>query len=314
MSQPSGFPGHVSGVTDPSIIRQGGTYYVFSTGPGIPIRTSKDLTHWELSGQVFQGIPGWAQAKVPGATEFWAPDISYFDGEYHLYYAVSTFGSDRSVIGLATSPTLDPAASDYHWVDQGEVVESLPGRTNWNAIDPNIVVVNNSAVWLVFGSQWSGIKLCQIDPQTGKPLGQAPSRGSRSEPRLYSIAARPASQPIEAPFIFFRNGYYYLFVSFDDCCMGAASTYKIMVGRSRAITGPYHDRQGKPMTQGGGTLVLGSTGRYRGPGSNAILSDGGQDWIVYHDYDAQDGGVPKLEIRPLSWTSDGWPVVGQPLL
>jgi arabinan endo-1,5-alpha-L-arabinosidase len=310
VGQPSGFPGAASGVTDPSIIKQGATYYLFSTGPGIPIRASNDLIHWELIGQVFAGIPGWAQAKVPGATALWAPDISFFNGEYHLYYAVSTFGSGRSVIGLATSPTLDPSAADYGWIDRGEVIESRPGRTNWNAIDPSIVVVDNSSVWLAFGSQWSGIKVLRIDPQTGKPFGQGPSSGTR----LYAIAGRPSSRPIEAASIINRNGYYYLFVSFDKCCQGAASTYKIMVGRSRAITGPYRDRQGQPMTRGGGTLVLGSAGRYRGPGSSTILHDGGQDWIVYHYYDAQDGGVPKVELRPLSWASDGWPAVGEPLL
>jgi arabinan endo-1,5-alpha-L-arabinosidase len=312
-AQPADLAGPITGVTDPSIIKQGDTYYLFSTGPGIPIRASNDLIHWQVIGQVWGTIPAWARSKVPGASEFWAPDVSFFDGEYHLYYALSTFGSDRSVIGLATNPTLDPTASDYHWVDRGEVIESMPGRTNWNAIDPNLVVVGNSAVWLAFGSQWSGIKLCRIDPQTGKPSHRTSGPGLSRAPRLDSIASRPASGPIEAPFIFSRDGYYYLFASFGDCCMGAASTYKIMVGRSRAVTGPYRDRAGESMIHGSGTLVLGSAGRYRGPGSNAVLSDGGQDWIVYHDYDVQGGGLPKLEIRPLNWTRDGWPVVGQPL-
>ena len=116
---PESDPGQFTGVTDPSIIKQGDTYYIFSTGPGIPIRTSTDLVHWQSIGQVFPGIPAWASSMIPGSAEFWAPDVVYFDGEYHLYYAISTFGSDRSVIGLATNVTLDPTASSYHWVDQG---------------------------------------------------------------------------------------------------------------------------------------------------------------------------------------------------
>jgi arabinan endo-1,5-alpha-L-arabinosidase len=303
--------GQISDVTDPSIIKEGNTYYLFSTGPGIPIRTSTNLVDWTLIGQVFPTIPGWAQKMVPGATEIWAPDVVYFGGEYYLYYAVSTFGSERSVIGLATNETLVPTASNYHWVDQGEVIASIPGRTNWNAIDPDPVVVEGSQLWLAFGSQWSGIKLTSIDAQTGKPFNQSSQPSPSQKPMLYSLASRPGSKPIEAPFIFYINGYYYLFASFNDCCMGAASTYEIVVGRSRLITGPYRDETGKPMKEGGGTPVLQSDGSVRGPGSSGVLVDSdGSDWIVYHYYDASESGVAKLGIQPLDWTSEGWPVAG----
>jgi arabinan endo-1,5-alpha-L-arabinosidase len=295
----------VTGLSDPRIIQEDGAYYLFATGPGIPIRMSNDLVHWSQAGQVFADTPPWALAQVPRATMIWAPDISYYNGQYHLYYTVSTFGSQRSVIGLATNTTLDPTSPDYHWVDQGEVIASRPGRSNYNAIDPNLVVDPRSGVWLAFGSQWSGIKLVAIDPATGKPY--------HSHHRLITLAARPDAKPIEAPFIFQNNGYYYLFVSFDLCCMGSASTYKIMVGRSRAITGPYVDRHGRRMTEGGGTLVLSGDGRFRGPGHNAVLSSRGGDDLVYHAYDTQNGGIATLQIRPLSWSSTGWPVAGAPL-
>ncbi len=293
----------VAGVSDPRIIQQGSTFYVFSTGPGIPIRASTDLIHWHEVGQVFAAVPAWALAQVPGATEFWAPDISFFDGTYHLYYAVSTFGSQRSVIGLATNTTLDPSAPGYHWIDQGEVIASSPGQTNFNAIDPNLVIDPRTGVWLAFGSQWSGIKLVPINPSTGKP----------SSTTILSLASRPNAEPIEAPFIFQRNGYYYLFVSYDMCCMGDRSTYKIMVGRSTSITGPYLARNGQPMTQGGATLVLAGNARFKGPGHNAVFATGSQDWLVYHTYDVQNNGTATLQIRPLSWTANGWPVAGAPL-
>src|SRR5262249_488749 len=112
----------VTGITDPRVIKDGDTYYLFSTGPGIPIHTSTDLVRGRSAGQVFTARPAWAGGIVPGATEYWAPDISFYNGRYHLYYAVSTFGSQRSAIGLATNATLDPAASNYEWVDQGAVI------------------------------------------------------------------------------------------------------------------------------------------------------------------------------------------------
>lgn len=306
--------GPVAGVTDPSAITQGDTTYVFSSGPGIAIRASDDLTHWREVGQVFDAIPAWAQAKVPGATSIWAPDVSFAGGEYRVYYAVSTFGSRRSVIGLAVNTTLDPAAAGYHWVDRGEVVESRPGRDNFNAIDPNIATDALGNVWLTFGSLWGGIKQLRIDPATGLPLTNtaayaAPSRA----PKPLSLAARPRSQPIEAPFIVSRNGLNYLFVSFDVCCRGVDSTYKIMVGRSASVNGPFVDRSGRPMTRGGGTPVLVGSGRWRGPGSNGVVTADGRDWLVLHAYDALNGGVPTLQFRPLVWTPDGWPVAGDPL-
>jgi len=296
----------VTNVTDPSIIKEDDTYYLFSSGTVISVRESTDLIQWGSADRVFSALPDWAVAKVPGATQMWAPDISFFNGEYHLYYAVSTFGSKRSVIGLATNSTLDPTSSNYAWVDQGEVIESTPRRTTWNAIDPNIAFDHSGNPWLAFGSQWSGIKLTRIDPLTGKPLPSGP------DPKLISLVSRPGL-PLEASFVYQRNLYYYTFVSFNNCCEGAASTYQIRVGRSRSITGPYHDRSGKPMMKGGGTLVLGSEGRYRGPGSNAVLQDGDHVWLVYHVHDALNHGIPVLQIRPLTWDRHAWPVAGKPI-
>jgi arabinan endo-1,5-alpha-L-arabinosidase len=296
----------ITNLTDVSLIKQDDTYHLFSSGDGITERTSKDLVHWQPAGQVFAGVPAWAARKVPGAQSIWAPDISYFNAEYHLYYAVSDYGTNQSVIGFATSPTLDPSSPDYHWTDRGEVIESHPGRTNWNAIDPQVSFDAEGQAWLAFGSHWSGIKLARIDPATGGLAG-----GPHAT--LKTLATRPAGRPIEAPFIFAHDGDYYLFVSFDLCCIGSASTYKIMVGRSTSIAGPYVDRDGTPMTRGGGTLVLAGDARFRGPGSNSVFSDGGRAWIAYHAYDALNGGVPTLQIRPLQWDQDGWPVAGPPL-
>jgi len=155
---------------------------------------------------------------------------------------------------------------------------------------------------MFFGSFWSGIKLLEIDPRTGLAAEAA---------KLISVAARPREKAIEAPCVVSRGGYYYLFVSFDQACKGADSTYKIMVGRSRDLSGPYLDRRGGPMLKGGGTLVLAGQGRWRGPGHNAVLRDKTGDWLVHHAYDAQNDGAATLRIRPLLWASDGWPLAGE---
>ena len=301
--------GNISPVHDPSIIRQGDTYYVFSTdlgggaGAQIPWRFSPDLRKWEKGGYVFDALPNWAREAVPGTDAIWAPDVSYVNGRYLLYYACSTFGKNSSAIGLATNMTLDPKAPGFAWKDEGLVFQSGPAD-DFNAIDPNHVVDRNGNHWLAFGSFWGGLKLIQLDPATGKPRP--------GDKQLYSLAKRPTDDPaedaIEAPFIIERQGLYYLFCSFDFCCRGERSNYYTVVGRSRAVTGPYGDKNRYAMADGNGTVVLAHnpSSRWLGPGGCSILQDGASDYIVYHAYDARREGTPTLRIAPLTWSDDGW--------
>ena len=303
---------------DPAIIKHGDTYYVFATANGISMRRSQDLVNWEMLPPVFGELPGmlptWAAEEVPGVRNIWAPDISYFNGKYHLYYSLSTFGSNRSAIGLASNQTLDPADPEYRWDDQGKVVESFPGVSTHNAIDPNVVLDEQGQPWLSWGSFWGGVKMRKLDPSTGLV--------SQEDTTLYSLAARTSTEAVqgpnrprsvEAPFIIRRGEYYYQFLSFDRCCSGVRSTYNIRVGRSEEVTGPYVDAIGVRMTRGGGTLVLAGVGRIRGPGHNSVLIEGDRHYLVHHYYDAEDNGRSKLQIRPLTWTEDGWPVAEEPL-
>ena len=305
-------------VHDPVMIRQGGAFYVFSTGGHprrggfIPIRRSEDLYRWQRCGAVFEQLPEWATNEVPGTRGTWAPDISYFNGKYHLYYSVSTFGRNTSAIGLVTNVTLDPNSPDYQWQDQGMVVRSTAGQDDWNAIDGNLILEEPDKAWLCWGSFWSGIKMRRIDRSTGKL--------SNEDTTLYSIAERarggehrtpPVVGAIEAPFIIKHGDYWYHFVSFDFCCRGRNSTYKIMVGRSKKITGPYLDREGTPMTQGGGILVLDATegGPWVGPGHCAVVQDISGDYLVFHAYDSEsDRSRSELKISTIAW-EDGWPRV-----
>lgn len=296
--------GDIRHVHDPAVIEEAGRFYLFSTRAGLSVRCSEDLVRWRLCGDVFGHLPQWAVEEVPGLRGLWAPDIAYFNGRYHLYYSASTFGSNRSVIGLATNQTLDPSSESYVWKDQGKVVGST--RTDdWNAIDPNVVLDEAGRPWLSFGSFWGGIKLRRLDPATGKL--------SNEDETLYALAARPRSKElpgaVEAPVIVHRDGFYYLFVSFDFCCRGAKSTYNIRVGRARRVTGPYVDRSGRPLMEGGGTLLLEGSGRWAGPGHCAVLRTKRGDKLVYHAYDTEWRGTPTLRIVELFWDKEGWPTV-----
>jgi arabinan endo-1,5-alpha-L-arabinosidase len=290
-------------IHDPSIIKGDDAYYVFCTGNGIPVHRSVDLLTWEIPfiPSVFSHIPDWAIKAIPGASNIWAPDISYYNGKYHLYYAVSTFGSNRSVIGLATNKTLDFKAGSPDWVDEGLVIESHKSDDH-NCIDPNLILDADGTPWLAFGSFWTGIKMRRLDAATGKL--------SADDDQTYSLARRPdPTDAIEAAFIIRKGDFYYLFASYDFCCRGAQSTYNVRVGRAEHVTGPYADKDGVAMLDGGGTQITFPTDRWKGPGHNGILQDNGVEYIVYHAYDADNNGVPTMRIDQLVWDADGWPSI-----
>jgi arabinan endo-1,5-alpha-L-arabinosidase len=287
-------------VHDPStIVKCKDEYWFFSTGRGVLSHHSKDLKTWEAGPPVVPERPEWIAQAVPAArgNSFWAPDVIHQGDRYMLYYSVSTFGKNTSAIGLVTSPTLDPDDPAYKWTDHGPIVQSKQSD-DFNTIDPCVTVDADGKMWLAFGSFWSGIKMVELDPATGKRI--AP------DSPMYSLAHYSS---IEAPFIHRSGEYYYLFVNWGMCCRGVNSTYNIRVGRSRTITGPYLDKDGKDMLKGGGTLLLETDGPFVGPGHAGIVNEGGREWLSMHFYDATERGASMLAIRPLTWDPDGWPRV-----
>ena len=286
-------------IHDPStILLRDGKYWSFSTGMGVQVLSSEDLRQWRLVGRLFDEPADWVYEVVPQQRgHFWAPDVIEVDGVYRVYYSVSAFGKRTSAIALATSRVLDPTDKDYGWTDHGIVVQT-DENSDHNAIDPGVVRTPDGELWLVFGSYWSGIKLIQLDPKSGKRI--AP------DSPVYSLAWNEA---IEAPAILFHDGYYYLFVNWGRCCIGVRSTYNIRVGRSRTITGPYLDRDGVDMLKGGGTLLLDSEGPAIGPGHAAFFKQDGQRLLSYHYYSAEHRGRAELGIRRLCWDNEGWPEV-----
>ena len=313
-------------IHDPVAAYCDGTWYMFSTSFGIDILSSKDLVTWDQAGRVFDRAPQWALDTVPGYNgHTWAPDILYHNGMYYLYYSCSSFGKNTSAIGVATNRTLNPASPVYGWEDHGCVVRSIAGRDLWNAIDPNVVIDEEGNGWLSFGSFWGGIKLVRLDesltklaePQEWFPICRRPEGTAEdtsqtddaitADPRGSDFD--PGNGAVEAPFIVHRKGYYYLFVSYDLCCRGPKSTYKVVCGRAKEVTGPYIDAAGVPLMEGGGTLVVGGNDRYPGAGHCAIVQKDGGDIMLFHAYDRDSGYDSRLLVRPVSWTEAGWPAV-----
>jgi arabinan endo-1,5-alpha-L-arabinosidase len=283
------------GTHDPSLLEADGKFYLFQTGSRLPTKTSTDLVNWQAGSAVFSSNPAWIADKVPGATDLWAPDISYFGGSYQLYYAASTFGKNTSCIGRATRASLATGS----WTDHGAVVCSGSGD-DWNAIDPNVLVDDDGTPWLAFGSFWGGIQLLELDA-TGAPAGSAQR----------TIAARPhAGGALEGADLVHVCGYYYLFVSWDHCC-DSPWNYNIRVGRAASVTGPYTDRDGTALVDGGGTLVVAGSATWTAPGHNAVIVTANGAYNVYHALDANHAN-PTLRVAEIAWDSDGWPVSAGP--
>lgn len=298
-------------VHDPVMAQQGDTWYLFSTGPGITIYSSPDLVNWTPDGRAFATEPEWAKTVAPGFNgHLWAPDIIHHKGLYYLYYSVSAFGKNTSAIGVTVNKTLDSSSPDYGWEDKGIVVRSVPGRDLWNAIDPAVIIDDEGTPWMSFGSFWSGLKIFKL----------APDMISIAQPEeWYSIAKRERSVlvsdtsgapgALEAPFIFKKGDYYYLFVSWDKCCRGKDSDYKLVVGRSKTVTGPYFDKEGVDLNHGGGSLLIEGNERWPGVGHNSAYTFNGKDYLVVHAYEAADNYLQKFKMLEMQWDEDGWPVV-----
>ena len=292
------------GVHDPStVIKCKDKYYLFGTGQGISSKVSSDKVFWSAGARVFVTAPNWTTNAAPGFDgTFWAPDVIFVNGKYHLYYSVSSWGSQQSGIGLVTNPTLDPSDPAYQWTDRGVVIQSVNGSA-YNTIDPNVTRDADGNLWLCFGSYWNGIYLVQLDPVSGLRL--APNSP------VHHLASNSS---IEASCLHRRGRYYYLFVNWGSCCVGVNSTYHIRVGRSTNITGPYLDRNGVDLRSPGGTLFLEGTGKFTGPGHVGVLEENGTRSFSYHYYDAGSYapwygayGTADFDLQPLNFTPDDWP-------
>lgn len=303
----------IHNVHDPALVKDGDTYYVFSTDAkvgghptgGIQIRKSKDLIKWEWVGHAFDRIPEEAY-EWTGAKGLWAPDVAKYGDTYYLYYAASQFGKTQSFIGVATSKHIEGP-----WIDQGEVFKTEHGVETPNAIDPNITFDEDGTPWMVYGSFFGGIYLCEVDPTTGKLVKQ--NKGKL-------IARRPKSveAAVEGPYIVYHPELkkYYLFVSYDSLF----TNYHIRVARADHIEGPYLDINGNDMTdieidpnETGmkilGGYKFGQTEGWIGPGHNSVLRDGDHYFICHHARGERTKKHHALHIRKLVWTEDGWPLV-----
>jgi hypothetical protein len=282
-----------NGTHDPSrMIESEGKFYFFSTGGSG--KSSPDGLVWSNGSALFPtGFPSWVGESLPDTQGLWAPDVIYLNGEYYLYYSVAARSTKACVIGLVTSPTLNPRSPNYKWTDRGLVVSSAADATH-STIDPAPILDNDHQLWLVWGGGYpfpttaQSIWLTRLDNTTGL--------ASASDPAKPGHAIELGHK--EGPYIHSHGGNYYLFWQTGSCCSGASSTYTINVARSQSITGPYS----------GDRVFYKSHDSVHGPGHIGIYAACGVERFTYHYY--PDSGFSVLGENELTWGADGWPIAG----
>jgi len=273
---------------DPAIIKEGTTWWTFRTwGAGIGVAYSSDGHAWNTGTPIFQSGLSWWHPYNGNTAWTWAPSVVDYKGKALCYYAVSSFGSQKSAIGLATATSI--AKGD--WTDQGAVITSQSGY-NYNAIDPCFTLDAAGNPWLSFGSFWTGIYVTKLN-SSFKPTGT-----------WTNIASNSAG--IENSQIVYNGGYYYLFASVGTCCNAGSSTYHIVYGRSTSITGPYLDKNGTNMLSGGGTTLDAGSSRFIAPGGESVFNNGGNWVLARHELDSQNNYATTYFINDLFWVN-GWP-------
>ncbi len=282
---------------DPTLVVSEDLWWYYSTGKGLKTRHSTDGVHWIDGGPLYTEEQSWWRNYAPkmDPVDIWAPDITFYNGRYWMYYSVSEFGKNNSAIGLRSCTSLTKA----DWREDGAVVWSQAGVHPYNAIDPHLCFDQAGKPWMAFGSWFGGIALAPVDPATMKLGGE-----------VKIIAKREGG--IEGPSLMYSHGYYHLFVSIDFCCRGVESNYKIVTGRAKSIEGPYVDRTGKPLLEGGGTVLEVGGDRWKGPGGQDVYEHNGQTFLIRHAYDTQDKGEPHVRLGELYWDAEGWPTLTDP--
>lgn len=287
-----------SSAADPTVISTEDGFYLYATQTDkywVPIYFSKDLVNWEFKRTAFRNA---TKPQIPGGGAFWAPEIRHINGKYVLYFSWAKWGDgDASYTAVATS---DSPLGDF--VNSKELLTKEDFGSN--CIDQFYYEEDNKKY--MFVGSFNGIYVTELTDD-----GLSVKRNENGTPTLKKQVCGKA---FEGTNIYKKNGYYYLFASINNCCDGERSRYKVVVGRSQDLLGPYLDKSGKDMINNAWELVLEGDGqKFFGPGHNSIIvqDDAGTDWMIYHSYVKENGEVGGRlgMLDRVLWTEDGWPYI-----
>ena len=290
-----------SSAADPTVIRTDEGFYLYATQTNdywIPIYFSKDLVNWEFKRSAFRNATRPKPDVLPDGGAFWAPEIRYINGKYVLYFSWAKWGDgSKSYTAVAIS---DSPVGDFLNAKPLLITDDFGS----NCID-QFYYEEDGKKYMFVGS-FNGIYVTELTDD-----GLSVKRGADGKPVLKK---QVCGRAFEGTNIYKKGKYYYLFASINNCCDGINSRYKVVVGRSEKLLGPYVDRKGKDMLDNSWELVLEGDGEtFFGPGHNSIIipDDAGTDWMIYHSYVKENGAVGGRlgMLDRIVWSADGWPTI-----
>lgn len=297
---------------DPTIIRAAdGWYYAYGTQTklfggrivNLQVARSRDLVRWDYLGEGLPEKPAWARTTQ----EIWAPHVTEHRGRYYLYYSAEPDHGPGLCLAVAVAEA--PAGP---FVDVGRPLLQT-GRAGFADIDP--MAFDDPATgrcWLYWGSGFGPLRVRELAEDRvrfrpdSEPTEVLPARPD--DPHHYH-------RLIEGSWVIFRQGWYYLFYSGNNCC-GPDAHYGVLVARARTATGPFETLAA---ATGGPGAILEASPDWRAPGHCCVVTDAaGQDWLAYHAIDpAQpsfnaidaDQGYSRrvLLLDRLEYSADDWP-------
>ena len=290
-----------SSAADPTVIRTDEGFYLYATQTNsywIPIYFSKDLVNWEFKRSAFRNATKPKPDVLPGGGAFWAPEIRYINGKYVLYFSWAKWG-DGSISYTAVA-TSDSPVGDFLNAKPLLITDDFGS----NCID-QFYYEEDGKKYMFVGS-FNGIYVTELTDD-----GLSVKRDADGK---LVLKKQVCGRAFEGTNIYKKGKYYYLFASINNCCDGINSRYKVVVGRSEKLLGPYVDRKGKDMLDNSWELVLEGDGEtFFGPGHNSIIipDDAGTDWMIYHSYVKENGAVGGRlgMLDRIVWSADGWPTI-----
>lgn len=269
---------------DPSVTKSGSSYWATATtsnwAPLFPLLESKDLIQWELKGHVFQELPQWADYY------FWAPEISFENGKYYVYYSAHKRGGNLCIaVASADNP-------EGPYTDHGPLMCQEAGSIDaWPMRD------KNGKLYLIWKEDGNSVKLptpiwaMEMDESRKKLIGE--------KKELFRNDAKWEGNLVEGVSMIRHGDYFYAFYAGAGCC-GRACSYGIGVARAKDLLGPWEKYDGNPL--------IATTEEWKCPGHGTPVVKDDKFYFLYHAYDKESNVYAGRQgvLSEFTFTKDGW--------
>ena len=287
---------------DPHVVRDGDTWYAYATGQvgesAIQVATSDDLVEWSEPQDALPERPDW-QPIQDGLT--WAPEVVEVADRWLMYYVAREQASGLQCLALAVAAEPEGPFED---TSTGPLVCQRDLGGSIDAFAFSDVDGRRYLFWKNDGNARGLETRIWVQPLSAD--------GTRVEGAAQDTGLRQTfpwqGALVEAPTVVLHEGTYVLFYSANDY---GSDAYAMGYATATTVTGHYRDRSEQPWVD--------SEGEAAGPGGQAVFEVDGQQWLVYHAWEAgeegyDEGGQRAMWLDRLTWRPGTAPGEAVPVL